>query len=59
MKMTQLQMIIDYLMLTDNGSAHYKMIANELDILVPNVRKILAQGALNERTGKGIYKFNN
>ena len=60
-KLTQLQKIINWYNENNNLPTHYKIIANELDILVPNVRRVLGQGTLKDifiRTNKGIYKLN-
>ena len=60
-KLTQLQKVINWYNENNNVSTHYKIIANELDILVPNVRRVLGQGTLKDiftRTNKGTYRLN-
>ena len=60
-ELTQLQRVINWYNDNNNVSTHYKIIANELDILVPNMRRVLGQGTLKEifiRTNRGTYKLN-
>ena len=60
--MTQLQMAVEYFIINNNESFHYKKVANDLGILIPNMRRILGQGELKglfTRVSKGIYKFND
>ena len=60
--MTQKQQVIKYFEKNNNKQKHFKTIANDLDILVPNMRRILGQGTLKgifTRVAKGIYKLNN
>ena len=60
-ELTQLQRVINWYNDKNNVSTHYKIIANELDILVPNMRRVLGQGTLKEifiRTNRGTYKLN-
>ena len=60
-KSTQLQRVINWYNENNNIPAHYKIVAEELDILVPNVRRVLGQGTLKDifiRTNKGTYKLN-
>ena len=59
--MTQLQKVIEYFIINNNESFHYSDIANDLDILVPNMRRILGQGELKAiftRVSAGVYKVN-
>ena len=60
-ELTQLQRVINWYNDNNNVSTHYKIIANELDILVPNMRRVLGQETLKEifiRTNRGTYKLN-
>ena len=60
--MTQLQMVVEYFIINNNESFHYKKVANDLGILIPNMRRILGQGeliGLFTRVSKGIYTFND
>ena len=60
--MTQLQMVVEYFIINNNESFHYKKVANDLGILIPNMRLILGQWELKwlfTRVSKGIYKFND
>ena len=60
--MTQLQMVVEYFIINNNESFHYKKVANDLGILIPNMRRILGQGELKglfTRVSKGIYTFND
>ena len=60
--MTQQKQVIKYFKENQNKSMHFKAIANELNILVPNMRRILGQGTLKgifTRVAKGVYKLNN
>ena len=59
--MTQLQKVIEYFIINNNESSHYSDIADDLDILVPNMRRILGQGELKgifTRVSAGVYKVN-
>ena len=59
--MTQLQKVIEYFIINNNEPFHYSDIANELNILVPNMRRILGQGELKNiftRVSAGVYKVN-
>tara|TARA_Y100000004_G_scaffold162633_1_gene191528 strand:- start:595 stop:783 length:189 start_codon:yes stop_codon:yes gene_type:complete len=61
MKPTQLQKVIEYYIINNNDVMHFKTLANDLDILVPNMRRILGQGTLKgifSRVSSGNYKFN-
>ena len=61
-KVTQKQQVIKYFKENKNEAKHFKTIANDLNILVPNMRRILGQGTLKgifERVSKGVYKLNN
>ena len=60
--MTQKEQVIKYFEKNNNKQKHFKTIANELNILVPNMRRILGEGTLKgifTRVDKGIYKLNN
>ena len=60
--MTQQKQVIKYFKENQNKSMHFKAIANELNILVPNMRRILGQGTLKgifTRVAKGLYKLND
>ena len=60
--MTQKQQVIKYFKENKNEAKHFKTIANDLNILVPNMRRILGQGTLKgifTRVAKGVYKLNN
>lgn len=60
--MTQKQQVIKYFKKNKNEAKHFKTIANDLNILVPNMRRILGQGTLKgifTRVSKGVYKLNN
>ena len=60
-KLTQLQKVINWYNENNNVSTHYNIIADELDIFVPNVRRVLGQGTLKDifiRSNKGTYKLN-
>ena len=60
--MTQKQKVIKYFKENKNEPKHFKTIANDLNILVPNMRRILGQGTLKDifiRVSKGVYKLNN
>lgn len=60
--MTQKQQVIKYFKENKNEAKHFKTIANDLNILVPNMRRILGQGTLKgifTRVSKGVYKLNN
>ena len=59
--MTQKQQVKQYFEDNQNKAMHFKTIANELNILVPNMRRILGQGTLKGefiRVSKGVYKLN-
>tara|TARA_R100000781_G_scaffold114532_1_gene85585 strand:- start:374 stop:556 length:183 start_codon:yes stop_codon:yes gene_type:complete len=59
--MTQKQQVIQYFGDTQNEPKHFKIISKKLNILVPNMRRILGQGTLKgifERVSKGVYKLN-
>ncbi len=60
--MTQKKQVIKYFKENKNEAKHFKTIANDLNILVPNMRRILGQGTLKGifvRVAKGVYKLNN
>ena len=60
-KLTQQQKVIKWYNDNNNMPTHYKIIGEELDILIPNMRRVLGQGTLKNifiRTNKGIYKLN-
>ena len=59
--MKQQQAVIEYFIINNNEPFHYSEIANDLNILVPNMRRILGQGELKgifTRVSAGVYKFN-
>tara|TARA_Y100000593_G_scaffold16704_1_gene33187 strand:+ start:398 stop:688 length:291 start_codon:yes stop_codon:yes gene_type:complete len=59
--MKQKEQVIKYFKDNQNKAMHFKTIANELNILVPNMRRILGQGTLKDiftRVSKGVYKLN-
>ena len=59
--MTQKEQVIKYFEKNNNKQKHFKDIANDLNILVPNMRRILGQGTLKGvfvRVAKGVYKLN-
>ena len=59
--MKQQQAVIEYFIINNNEPFHYSEIANDLNILVPNMRRILGQGELKRifvRVSAGVYKFN-
>lgn len=59
--MKQQQAVIEYFIINNNEPFHYSEIANDLNILVPNMRRILGQGELKGifvRVSAGVYKFN-
>ena len=61
-KPSQLQKVIEYFIINNNEPTHYKDLAIELEILIPNMRRILGQGELKgifNRVYKGVYNFNN
>lgn len=60
--MTQKNIVIDYFKKNNNKPLHFKELASELNILVPNMRRILGEGTLKgifTRISKGVYKLNN
>ena len=60
-KETQAKKVEKWFLENDNTQMYYKDLANELNILVPNMRRILGQGTLKgifTRVHKGIYKLN-
>lgn len=60
--MTQKKQVIKYFKENKNEAKHFKTIANDLNILVPNMRRILGQGTLKgifTRVSIGTYKLNN
>ena len=59
---TQQQLVIEYFITNNNQPIHYSELAQELNILIPNMRRILGQGTLKgifSRISNGIYNFNN
>ena len=59
--MRQQQAVIEYFIINNNEPFHYSEIASDLNILVPNMRRILGQGELKgifARVSAGVYKFN-
>ena len=60
--MKQLQAVIEYFIINNNEPLHYSDIAQELDIIVHNMRRILVQGEKKDifiRVQAGVYKFND
>ena len=58
--MKQEQKVIEYFIQNKNEPKHFEKVANDLDILVPNVRRILGQGTLKgvfNRVNVGVYEF--
>ena len=60
--MKQQQAVIEYFIQNNNEAMHYSDIAQELNIIVHNMRRILGQGEKKDifvRVSAGTYKFNN
>tara|TARA_R100001463_G_scaffold35174_2_gene76833 strand:- start:408 stop:593 length:186 start_codon:yes stop_codon:yes gene_type:complete len=60
--MKQLQAVIEYFIINNNEPLHYSDMAQELNIIVHNMRRILGQGEKKDifiRVQAGIYKFND
>jgi len=60
--MKQEQAVIEYFIQNNNEAMHYADIAEALNIIVHNMRRILGQGekkAIFIRVSAGTYKFNN
>ena len=60
--MKQLQAVIEYFIINNNEPLHYSDIAQGLNIIVHNMRRILGQGEKKDifiRVQAGIYKFND
>ena len=60
--MKQLQATIEYFIINNNEPLHYSDIAEELNIIIHNMRRILGQGEKKDifiRVSKGVYKFND
>ena len=60
--MKQEQAVIEYFIQNNNEAMHYSDIAEALDIIVHNMRRILGQGekkGVFVRVLAGTYKFNN
>ena len=58
--MKQEQKVIEYFIQNNNESKHFEQVAEDLNILVPNVRRILGQGTLKgifNRVNVGVYEF--
>tara|TARA_Y100001963_G_C6475045_1_gene306295 strand:+ start:174 stop:473 length:300 start_codon:yes stop_codon:yes gene_type:complete len=56
----QEQKVIEYFIQNDNEPKHFEEVAEDLEILVPNVRRILGQGTLKgtfNRIAIGVYEF--
>ena len=56
----QEQKVIEYFIQNNNDPKHFEKVANDLNILVPNVRRILGQGTLKgvfNRVAVGVYEF--
>ena len=59
--MTQQQKTIQYFEENKNEPTQYKDIASAINILIPNMRRILGQGTIKGiflRVNKGTYKLN-
>ena len=57
---TQKEKVIEYFIDTGNEPKHFKQVSKDLDILVPNMRRILGQGTLKgefKRVSKGTYIY--
>ena len=60
--MKQQQAVIEYFIQNNNQATHYADIAEALNIIVHNMRRILGQGEKKDifvRVSAGTYKFNN
>lgn len=60
--MKQQQAVIEYFIQNNNEAMHYSDIAEALDIIVHNMRRILGQGEKKDifiRVSAGNYKFND
>ena len=58
--MKQEQKVIEYFIQYKNKPKHFEQVSNDLNILVPNVRRILGQGTLKgvfNRVATGVYEF--
>jgi len=56
----QEQKVIEYFIKNNNESKHFEEVAEDLQILIPNVRRILGQGTLKgtfKRVAIGCYEF--
>tara|TARA_R100000655_G_C2962430_1_gene189131 strand:- start:187 stop:477 length:291 start_codon:yes stop_codon:yes gene_type:complete len=56
----QEQKVIEYFIQNNNESKHFEEVAEDLQILIPNIRRILGQGTLKgtfKRVAIGCYKF--
>ena len=58
--MKQEQKVIEYFIQNKNEPKHFEKVAQELEILIPNMRRILGQGTLKgvfNRVDVGVYEF--
>tara|TARA_Y100001938_G_C7915688_1_gene341851 strand:- start:87 stop:371 length:285 start_codon:yes stop_codon:yes gene_type:complete len=58
--MKQQQKVIEYFIQNNNEPKHFEKVAQELGILIPNMRRILGQGTLKgifNRVDVGVYEF--
>jgi len=56
----QEQKVIEYFIQNNNKSKHFEKVAEDLQILIPNVRRLLGQGTLKgvfNRVSVGVYEF--
>ena len=56
----QEQKVIEYFIQNNNEPKHFEKVAEDLQILIPNVRRILGQGTLKgtfNRVAIGVYEF--
>jgi predicted transcriptional regulator of viral defense system len=56
----QEQKVIEYFIQNNNAPKHFEEVAEDLEILIPNVRRILGQGTLKgtfKRVAIGVYEF--
>ena len=60
--MKQQQKVIEYFIQNKNEPKHFEKVAEDLNILVPNVRRILGQGTLKgvfNRVDVCVYEFSH
>ena len=58
--MKQLEKVVEYFIQNNNEPKHFEKVAKDLEILIPNVRRILGQGTLKgvfNRLDVGVYEF--